>query len=154
MQLGLSRGGEQGSAYVRVPWSSAVSSEFFPIPVLSQRLYLLSALGAAHLSCSTHFSNPLAMMGLLWVRLRPGTSLSPLAQGREVWQKHRDRREGKSTSGATALLSQEPVSPNLAFALHLYIPSKLQLKTTKLLQDSLGLRRQVDLQGFPVGLHP
>lgn len=32
--------------------------------------------------------------------------------------------------------------------LHFYIPSKLQLETTKLLQDSLGLRRQVDLQGW------
>lgn len=31
--------------------------------------------------------------------------------------------------------------------LHFYIPSKLQLEFTKLFQDGLGLRRQVDLQG-------
>ena len=90
------------------------------------------------------------MVGLLWARLRPGASLSPLAQGREVWKA---RRGGRSDSGATPWLPQEPVGPNWAFALHFYIPSKFQLETTKLLRESLGLRRRVDLQGFPIRLH-
>ena len=85
------------------------------------------------------------MVRMLWARLKPGASLSPLAQGREVWKA---RRGARSASGATPPLPQEPVGPNFAFALHFHIPSKLQLETTKLLQDSPSLRRQVDLQGW------
>lgn len=54
------------------------------------------------------------MAGLLWVRLRPGTSLLPLAQGRGAWKA---RRGGRSASSATPPLPEEPVGPNFAFAL-------------------------------------
>lgn len=54
------------------------------------------------------------MVGLLWARVRPGTSLSLLAQGREVWKAS---RRGRSASGAIPPLPQEPVGPNFAFAL-------------------------------------
>lgn len=96
-----------------------------------------------------------------------------------------DSRSSRSASCATSPLPQEPIGPNLAFALeeikkrrlgrewhhlqeslekvkhgrglgskvvpfylHLHIPSKLQLETIELLQHSLGLRRQVDLEGW------
>lgn len=91
-----------------------MNSKFSPAPVLLQRSYLVSPLGLAHLSCSNYFSDPLAMAGLLWVRPRSGTSLLPLAQGREVWKA---RRGGRSTSSATPPLPKEPVGPNFAFAL-------------------------------------
>lgn len=54
------------------------------------------------------------MVRMLWARLKPGASLSPLAQGREVWKA---RRGARSASGATPPLPQEPVGPNFAFAL-------------------------------------
>lgn len=54
------------------------------------------------------------LVGLLWVRGRPGTPLSLLAQGREVWKAG---RKGRSASGAIPPLPQEPVRPHFAFAL-------------------------------------
>lgn len=120
------------------------------------------------------------MAGLLWERRKLDTSVIS-GTGRRG---DKDQQGSRSAVSAAPPLPQEPVGPNLAFALekierggwsgdgtptgevshgsglgspwdlrvllylHFHIPSELQLETIELLQHSLGLRRQVDLEGW------
>lgn len=99
--------------------------------------------------CAGQVPNLPTVAGLLWERWKLDTSVVS-GTGRRG---DKEQQGSRSASSATSPLSQEPIGPNLAFALHFHIPSELQLKTIELFQHSLGLRRQVDLEGFSIRLH-
>lgn len=67
---------------------------------------------------------------------------------RGVWGRERFESLGGSGRSPSPCGSRWGQDRGFLAYLHFYIPSKLQLKTIKLLEDSLGLRRQVDLQGW------
>lgn len=130
-----SKGGT-GHVCHRVPWEGlcvSVSPTNLGVPCSPHHLHPLSEVTSG--DCAGQVPNPFTVAGLLWERWKLDTSVTS-GTGRRG---DKEQQGSRSASGATSPLPQEPIGPNLAFALHFHIPSELQLKTIELFQHSLGL---------------
>lgn len=98
----------------RVPWEGlcvSVSPTNLGVPCSPHHLHPLSEVTSG--DCAGQVPNPFTVAGLLWERWKLDTSVTS-GTGRRG---DKEQQGSRSASSATSPLPQEPIGPNLAFAL-------------------------------------